>query len=416
MRITVHHGTDQIGGCVTEYEHQGYRLFVDYGEQLPGAKKSAPSDIEGLTKGDLSKSTVLITHYHGDHIGCITKIPDEVPVYMGKMGREIQLTLSQHLTSVDGMQKGIIERLEKAKTFMPGKSFSCGPFNITPVVVDHSAFDAYAFKIEADGVKVFHTGDFRTHGFRSVHLSEVIERYVGRVDYVVCEGTNVSRPNATSVAEWQLQKEIEGLFKENKGNIVYVSSTNIDRIFALYHAALRAGRPFCVDAYQRRIMDIVVKNKHIWSKSKLYKYGKYEPIELIVNLGEFVVKDEFTEFLDLKGYVMIARANPRFDKLIEQLPGKKVKYLSMWQGYLDDKKEAYNEKLAKALGKDYKYLHTSGHCDMASLREFFALLQPKAIIPIHTDNPDEFADLFSDEWPVIRLRDGESIERFAEMP
>ena len=129
----------------------------------------------------------------------------------------------------------------------------------------------------------------------------------------------------------------------------------------------------------------------------------------MVNLGEFVVKDEFTDFLDLKGYVMIARANPRFDKLIELLPGKKVKYLSMWQGYLDDKKEAYNEKLAKALGKDYKYLHTSGHCDMASLRELFALLQPKAIIPIHTDNPDEFADLFCDEWPIIRLYDGGSI-------
>lgn len=416
MKITIHRGTDQIGGSVTEYEHQGYRLFVDYGEQLPGAKKSTPLDIEGLTKGDLSKSAVLITHYHGDHIGCITQIPDEVPVYIGKIGCEIQLTLSQHLVSVDGMQKGIIERLEKAKTFMPGKSFSCGPLNITPVVVDHSAFDAYAFKIEADGVKVFHTGDFRTHGFRSGHLSEMIERYIGKVDYVVCEGTNVSRPNATSVAEWQLQREFEGLFKENKGNIVYVSSTNIDRIFALYHAALRAGRPFYVDAYQRRIMDIVVKNKHIWSKSKLYKYGKYEPIELMVNLGEFVVKDEFADFLDLKGYVMIARANPRFDKLIEQLPGKKVKYLSMWQGYLDDKKEAYNEKLAKALDKDYKYLHTSGHCDMASLRELFALLQPKAIIPIHTDNPDEFADLFCDEWPVIRLRDGEPIEIFAEMP
>ena len=325
MRITIHRGTDQIGGCVTEYEYQGYHLFVDYGEQLPGAKRSAPLNIEGLTKGDLSKSAVLITHYHGDHIGGITQIPDGVPVYIGALGREIQLALSQHLASVDGVQKDIIARLKKANIFMPGKAFSFGMFNIMPVVVDHSAFDAYAFKIEAGGMTAFHTGDFRTHGFRSGHLSELIERYVGRVDYVVCEGTNVSRPNATSVAEWQLQKEFEGLFTENKGNVVYVSSTNIDRIFALYHAALRAGRPFYVDAYQRRIIDIVVKNKHIWSKSKLYKYGKYEPIELMVNHGEFVATGEFTDFLNLKGYVLIARANPRFDKLIEQLPGEKIK-------------------------------------------------------------------------------------------
>ena len=65
MRITIHRGTEQIGGCVTEYEHKGWRLFVDYGEQLPGTVKSDKLlGIEGLTKGELSKSALLITHYH----------------------------------------------------------------------------------------------------------------------------------------------------------------------------------------------------------------------------------------------------------------------------------------------------------------------------------------------------------------
>ena len=75
MRITVHRGTKQIGGCVTEYESNGWRLFVDYGEQLPGAPMSDKHlAIEGLTCGDLSKSALLITHYHGDHIGKIAEI------------------------------------------------------------------------------------------------------------------------------------------------------------------------------------------------------------------------------------------------------------------------------------------------------------------------------------------------------
>ena len=34
IRITVHRGTNQIGGCVTEYECRGFHLFVDYGEQV----------------------------------------------------------------------------------------------------------------------------------------------------------------------------------------------------------------------------------------------------------------------------------------------------------------------------------------------------------------------------------------------
>ncbi len=82
MKITIHRGTDQIGGCVTEYEHNGYRLFVDYGEQLPGYKQSLLSNVEGLTTGDLSKSALLITHYHGDHIGCIKELPQELPIYI----------------------------------------------------------------------------------------------------------------------------------------------------------------------------------------------------------------------------------------------------------------------------------------------------------------------------------------------
>lgn len=82
MKITIHRGTDQIGGCVTEYEHNGWRLFVDYGEQLPGSQETGPLEIEGLTKGDLSKSALLITHYHGDHIGCIKDLPDGLSIYI----------------------------------------------------------------------------------------------------------------------------------------------------------------------------------------------------------------------------------------------------------------------------------------------------------------------------------------------
>ena len=410
MNIRIHRGTHQIGGCVTEYEYNGWHLFVDYGEELSGGPHSGLLKIEHLTYGDLSKSALLITHYHGDHIGCITKLPDELKIYIGKVGREIQLVLSDHLKSVDGVHQEMIGRLDNAETFSQGGKFAIGPFSIMPVTIDHSAFDAYAFRIEAGGVSVFHTGDFRTHGFRSGKFQKMMEKYVGHVDYVVCEATNVMRPDATNLSEHDLQSQFEDLFRQHKGNIVYLSSTNIDRLFSLYHAALKAGRPFYVDAYQKRIMDVVVKGDSMWTKSQLYRYGKYEPIELLRDRNGFTMSDNFKDFLTEKGYVLIARVNDKFNDLIELLPNDRQKYLSMWKGYLDERNEgAYNEKLDEALADGYEYMHTSGHCDMASLRDFFRMLQPKAIIPIHTDNPEAFANLFSDEWPVTVLNDGESI-------
>jgi len=409
MNIKIHRGTHQIGGCVTEYEYDGWRLFVDYGEELPGGPKSGDLRIEGLTHGDISKSALLITHYHGDHIGSITKLPKELLIYIGKVGREIQLVLSDHLKSVDGIHQEMVERLLHANTFEAGKLFSFGPFSIMPITVDHSAIDAYAFKIEAVGVSAFHTGDFRTHGFRSKKLPEVIQKYVGEVDYVVCEGTNVARPNATNLTERELQQQFEEQFKANKGNVVYLSSTNIDRLFSLYHAALRAKRVFLVDAYQKKIMDIVTHKDSLWGKSGLYQYGEYEPKVLKYDKGEFLVTDEFKDYLDKLGYVLIARATPRFDNLVEQLPGEKQKYLSMWKDYVNKNSEAYNEKLANSLGTRFEHIHTSGHSDMNSMREVFRLLHPKALIPIHTDAPEKFEELFSDEWPVKLLNDGDSV-------
>ena len=410
MKITIHRGTDQIGGCVTEYEHDGWRIFVDYGEQLPGSQKIGPLVIEGLTKGDLSKSALLITHYHGDHIGCIEDLPDSVPIYMGEVGRNIQLALSEHLIYVDNLPKNMIERLKEINTFLPGRSFPYGPFTIMPINVDHSAFDAYAFKIEANGVSVFHTGDFRTHGFRSGKLKKIIEKYVGKVDYMVSEGTNVERSTATLDSESSLQHQFEEFLEKHGGHIVYVSSTNIDRIFSLYHAALNAKVPFFVDVYQKKIMDIVAKGDTLWGKSSLYQYGKFEPIVLQRDKADFKFNNHFLETLSKRGYVLIARCNNRFNALIDKIPGKKSKYLSMWKGYIDTQNEAYNPDLAKALGNDYVYLHTSGHCDMESLHNVISLLSPKAIIPIHTDNPDEFEQRFSKQLPVIRLHDGEFYE------
>ena len=410
MNIKVYRGTHQIGGCVTEYEYQGRHLFVDYGEELPGGPQTGDLQVEGLTYGDISKSALLITHYHGDHIGCIPKLPKDLPIFMGRISRDIQMELSNRLQMVDVFHRNMSERLKTVHTFEPGRPFSWGSFHIMPVTVDHSAFDAYAFKVEAGGVSAFHTGDFRTHGFRSGRLSDVIEKFVGKVDYAVCEATNISRPLAASQSEHDLQKEYQELFKENTGNIVYSSSTNIDRLFGLYHAAKNAGRVFIIDEYQKKIMDIVTQRDSLWSKSRLYQFLEhYKPFVLSVLKGEFWMNDRFKDLLEKKGYVLMARSNPRFDSLIKRIPGVKQVYLSMWDGYVDKSKAAYNEQLAKSLGKGYLRMHTSGHCDMNSLRELFRLLHPKAIVPIHTEKPEDFAQLFGDEWSVVVLNDGESI-------
>ena len=46
---------------------------------------------------------------------------------------------------------------------------------------------------------------------------------------------------------------------------------------------------------------------------------------------------------------------------------------------------------------------------MKDMHEFLALLKPKGVIPIHTDNPTRFAEEFGNDWQVHLLNDGDPI-------
>lgn len=111
-------------------------------------------------------------------------------MFIGKMAKEILSKFAEYIGYISDEYRSIKERLETALTFSPCQEFEFGDFKIMPVVVDHSAFVAYAFRIEAGGIKVFHTGDFRTHGFRSKKLPRVIENFIGKVNYMECEATS----------------------------------------------------------------------------------------------------------------------------------------------------------------------------------------------------------------------------------
>jgi ribonuclease J len=410
QKITIHRGTHEIGGCITEYEHDGWKVFVDYGEQLPGFAPSGPLHIEGLTCGDLSKSILLITHNHGDHIGKIFELAPELPIGMGELTRDIQLISSKHRSSVSDTDKAMVKRLQSdnIRIFQAGENCKFGPFTITPLSVDHSAFDAYAFLIQVGDVKIFHTGDFRTHGFRSGKWDKLIKSYVGHVDYVVCEGTNVSRPKAKSKTERQVQCEFAECFRSHKANIVYVSTQNIDRIYSIIHAAERYHRIVLMDWYQKQLIDKVRQVRHVWQKSKMYQYGD-SVCRLKEEGKDFMASQYFIDKLTYTGYVLIARANKKYDDLIAKLPGeKKQTYLSMWSGYITKDLPAYNEAMAKSVGKDYLYLHTSGHCDMESLGHLFDLTTPAKIIAIHTDDNEAFTKLFGQHWNVVPMQDGQT--------
>lgn len=86
---------------------------------------------------------------------------------MRYINKEIQVYLShgaQELIQVSNIFTPNSIGSFNAQTISHIKAFQIGDFTITPYLVDHSAFDAYAFLIEAEGKRLFYSGDFRASG------------------------------------------------------------------------------------------------------------------------------------------------------------------------------------------------------------------------------------------------------------
>lgn len=428
MKITIHRGTNQIGGCISEIKSGGYKVFIDFGDELPGSEGTKLPLIDGLTKGDVSKSILLITHYHGDHIGKIHETVPELPIYMGKTALEIYKHFEKRKSfipdiSVANKHRENIERANTIRTFKELELIKIGGVAITPLFVDHSAFDAYMFIIEADRKRVLHTGDFRGHGFRSKGLLPTLKAFAKNIDYLITEGTNINRPYARPLSEFDLKKVFIEQFCKYKYNFVLVSSTNIDRIFGLYHAAKEANRCFVCDDYQARLLKIVSDNHKKHSSFYDIDYdNKSTSAGRFITLNRWKEKDyafkgKLKPYLERYGFCMLIRTNDAFKPLIDDYANSSESkmYYSMWDGYLHQNKPAFNETLYNFI-EPYKYnsmiehKHTSGHSDVKTLKEVFETVNPKrGIIPIHTENPEKFQELFENQT-IILLKDGEIFE------
>ena len=381
MDIIVHRGTHQIGGCVTEIRSKkGTRIAIDIGENLPSIneKENIELNVAGLTNNSEPPfNAVIITHYHGDHIGLYNKVLNEIPIYIGEVSKEIYKIIQESLEHANLITKEELEKVEKFKTYKIPNKIKIDDILITPIEVDHSAFNAHMLKIECDGKTVLHTGDFRLHGQRGKSVLLALEKYVGKVDCLICEGTTLSREKEPTLTEFQLQDKAERIFKENKYNFVYCSCTNIDRLAALKEASIKAGRIFVCDIIQSKILDYIDSI----ARSDYYKFkNKYKKYT-----------SKIISEMRSKGFVMPVRNNNFSRKSIEMFPENKFIY-SSWLGYLNPDFKDY-KTLQEFVPDDCIDLHTSGHADIEAIKKVCETVKPKVIIPIHSEQPEVFKDM-----------------------
>ena len=392
MKITIHRGIDQIGGCITEIESKkGTKILIDLGHNLPEGDAPAvdkydnPQELDRLLRG---VSHIFYSHYHGDHLGFEAKVPKEIEQHIGELSLQMVTTLRNHMTHADGLRENAEASLKALSRFAPYKpkvTKTYGDIQIIPYPISHSAIDAYMFVIECDGVRILHTGDFRDHGYHAKELLKDVENDLGDIHVLITEGTMLSRNDKRLMSEDSLQEDAYKLFKDYKYAFVLCSSMDADRLLSFFLASQRAdkNRRFLADWYQIEQIKNIQQLPEPYNKLFAFPYGKDKEAEL--------------SRMKRRGFTMLVRCSESFEKKVDEIlyslninPKEVLFVYSMFNGYIDNSRtDIYRDKLYQFVYRHnwkVQHLHTSGHASKEALQAICEHINPsKAIIPIHKE-------------------------------
>ncbi len=408
MRLRIHRGAKEIGGNCIELNSGGQTLLLDLGMPLTlgSSMDAALPAIDGLADADNGNFLgVVLSHPHADHYGLLRKAAVNTRVYIGQDSQTL-LRAALPFTSF-GLD------LINSVTYRDRQTFEVGPFRITPFLVDHSAFDAYALLVETSGRRLFYTGDFRGHGRKPGAFKRLLaEPAIKGVAVMLMEGTHLGRQGqADAQTEASLEDNVAESMSNTKGLVLACfSGQNIDRFVTFWKAARRSGRTLVADAYLAHILESL--NRSTLPKPPVFlprlmkgKLVRENNTEVVLPFRRRRVYPE--QIADQANkLVMMFRSSmmQEFEGLGCLRDGKLI--YSQWPGYLD--RERVNTRAWCAQhGLDFEILHTSGHADVRTLVELARCVAAKRVIPIHTDSPGRLGELIAGATPV---HDGEWIE------
>lgn len=432
--LTFYGGINEIGGNKILLEDRDTRVFLDFGMTFAGESNyfsgyltprgvNGAGDylefellpkLSGLYAKDMIKNTdiryaapsidaVIVTHPHMDHVGYLPFIDEKIPVYSGECTKTI----------IDAMQEsGRIDLGEhEFHTFRTGRKIRVGDLTVEPVHVDHSVPGAYGFVIHTSSGSIVYSGDYRLHGPMAQMTRELANKAC-KCDPIamISEGTRINPVESQTVHSEAKVKEDSNEVVANTSKLVVVAfySRDIDRFKTFYEIAKRNDRKFVVSFKLAHLLwklkdDPALKIPDIMKDEDILFYKKRK------KTGEFAETDYYTwerQFLDKavnfdyvhknEGKVLLNLDLLGFTELIDVRPSAGGHFIhSMSEPYSEeDIDRNLIDEWLDHFGLKFHQIHASGHCQPKDLKEIITQIQPKRLIPVHTEHPELFKKMF----------------------
>ena len=407
MKIKVHRGLDQIGGCITEISTETSRIFIDFGQNLPGnGEPTTPEEDETLVKKIFAQNkkqyeAVFYTHGHEDHVGLFEYIPEDVSQYMSE-GTKGLLEIKYDIL-YEGADLKVNEFLEKEcdsleysdalnrliyankiqvwQRTSPRKvleSICIGDIKVTPFFNCHSIYDSHMFFIEADDKRIWHMGDYREHGYLGKGLIPTLKKYATDIDVLITEGTMLKREDKC-IHERIVSYKMQNVMRAFKYVFVLASATDIERLATIKRASIDAAKPLYISSlFMKKTMVYFTERESKLSKGLF----SFEPL---------FYNDRMLKKLKQTGMTMVVGTSQmkRVKGLLDKLPQEETLLIySSWDGYYKDPEQVkVNPKYKEFRDMFYNVvdIHTSGHADRQTIEKVIKTVKPKEVVCIHKE-------------------------------
>lgn len=310
------------------------------------------------------------------------------------------------------------------------------PFDVTAYDVDHSIFGASAYLLEG-GTTLAYSGDLRLHGNQGNQTKKFVKA-AKEASVLIMEGTRTGRKagdgDDESITERSVYETCNAAVDAARGLVIAdFAPRNFERFESFRRIARKTNRKLVAtakDIYLFHALNCAgnecrLNDLGIYYELKDRKTLKWETEVVMGTMADqYVTHDQIAN--DPSEYILCFSLNELKNLLDIQPDGGTYIYSSCeafseemefdfkrlwnWLTYMDFDVKGFAVGKTEDGGEkptfDSSY-HASGHASPRDLAWIIDQVDPEIIVPVHTENPQWFAE----RWENTRIvKDGERVE------